>query len=74
MCKETYAQSVCQNIHGRLKGESRKEKRRKQSFVSMSSVRQTKYGRSSYCLGREQIMLAKEKREIKSAKSAESAC
>ena len=29
----------------------------------MSSVRQTKYGRSSYRLGREQIMLAKMKLE-----------
>ena len=38
-----------------------KAERRKQSFVSMSSVRQTKYGRSSYRLVREQRMLAKQK-------------
>ena len=35
------------------------EKRAKRSFVSMSSVRQTKYGRSSYRLVREQRMLDK---------------
>ena len=33
--------------------------RGKRSFVSMSSERQTKYGRSSYRLVREQRMLAK---------------
>ncbi len=35
----------------------------KRSFVSMSSERQTKYGRSSYRLVREQRMLAKVKTE-----------
>ena len=34
--------------------------RRKRSFASTSSERQTKYGRSSYRLVREQRMLAKE--------------
>ena len=41
---------------------------RKQSFVSMSSGRQTKYGRSSYRLGREQIMLAKRKAKLRQHK------
>lgn len=36
---------------------------RKQSFASMSSGRQTKGGRSSYRLVREQIMLANERGE-----------
>ena len=40
-----------------------KAERRKQSFVNMSSIRQTKYGRSSYRLVREQRMLAKQKTE-----------
>ena len=35
--------------------------RRKRSFANMSSERQTKHGRSSYRLVREQRMLAKEK-------------
>ena len=35
--------------------------RRKRSFASMSSERQTKYGRSSYRLVREQRMVAKKK-------------
>ena len=35
----------------------------KQSFVSMISERQTKYGRSSYRLVREQRMMAKSKEE-----------
>ena len=43
---------------GKVKGESGKR-----SFVSMSSVRQTKYGRSSYRLVREQRMMAKRKGE-----------
>ena len=38
---------------GKVKGENGKR-----SFVSMSSERQTKYGRSSYRLVREQRMLA----------------
>ena len=37
----------------------------KQSFVSMSSGRQTKDGRSSYRLGREQIMMAKGKAKLR---------
>ena len=37
--------------------------RRKRSFASMSSERQTKYGRSSYRLVREQRMMAKGKGE-----------
>ena len=43
---------------GKRKGENGKR-----SFVSMSSERQTKYGRSSYRLVREQRMLAKRKGE-----------
>ena len=43
---------------GKRKGENGKR-----SFVSMSSERQTEYGRSSYRLVREQRMLAKVKTE-----------
>ena len=43
---------------GKRKGENGKR-----SFVSMSSERQTKYGRSSYRLVREQRMLAKVKEQ-----------
>ena len=37
----------------------------KQSFVSMSSGRLAMQGRSSYRLGREQIMMAKEKAKLR---------
>ena len=43
---------------GKRKGENGKR-----SFVSMSSERQTEYGRSSYRLVREQRMLAKRKEQ-----------
>ena len=53
--KKKHERTLCV---GKRKGENGKR-----SFVSMSSERQTKYGRSSYRLVREQRMLAKRKEQ-----------